>query len=81
MSTEAKPRVRIPRGPIEEPPGPYAGHGPAANREVLFLALERCGVKVGEFDRRTIGALAVLGSSTALTVASWLLQSAEGQPD
>ncbi|MFF7990283.1 hypothetical protein ACFZDG_10895 [Kitasatospora xanthocidica] len=81
MSTEAKPQVRIPRGPIQTPPLPYAGHNLAANREVLFLALERCGVKVGEFDRQTIGTLAVIGSSTVLAVASWLLQAAEGQPD
>jgi hypothetical protein len=61
----------VPAGPLESAPG---GTVPEAERfAILAGALD--GVELGAWDLRVAGWLAGLGTSTALTIASWIVRA------
>ena len=66
----------VPAGPRESDPG---GFVPGAERSVL-LAEVLGGVELGAWDRRVVGWLAGLDTSTALTIASWIARAREAGP-
>jgi hypothetical protein len=63
----------VPAGPLESAPG---GFVPQEERSVL-LAGVLDGVETGAWDRRVVGWLAGLDTSTALTIASWIARARE----
>jgi hypothetical protein len=65
--------VGVPAGPLESAPG---GFVPEEERTVI-LAGVLDGVELGTWDRRVAGWLAGLDTSTALTIASWVLRARE----
>jgi hypothetical protein len=64
-------RLGVPAGPLESSPG---GFVPEAGRSVI-LAGVLDGIELGAWDRRVAGWLAGLDTSTALTVASWIVRA------
>jgi hypothetical protein len=66
-------RPAVPKGPLEVGPG---GFVPEAGR-LAFLAGVLDGVEMGAWDRRVAGWLAGLDTSTALTIASWIVRARE----
>ena len=64
-------RPGVPAGPLESAPGGFA---PEAER-LAILAGVLDGVELGAWDLRVAGWLAGLGTSTALTIASWIARS------
>ena len=69
-------RPGVSAGPLESAPG---GFVPEAERSVL-LAEVLGGVELGAWDRRVVGWLAGLDTSTALTIASWIARAREAGP-
>jgi hypothetical protein len=66
----------VPAGPLESDPG---GFVPGEERsEVLAGVLD--GVEMGSWDRRVVGWLAGLDTSTALTIASLIARARETGP-
>ena len=63
----------VPAVPLESDPG---GFVPQAERAAI-LAEVLDGVELGAWDRRVAGWLAGLDTSTALTIASWILRARE----
>lgn len=63
----------VPAGPLESAP---RGFVPGEERSA-FLAGVLEGVELGAWDRRVAGWLAGLDTSTALTIASWILRARE----
>lgn len=66
----------VPAGPLESAPG---GFVPPEERAVI-LAGVLGGVELGAWDRRVAGWLAGLDTSTALTIASWIVRSRAAGP-
>jgi hypothetical protein len=66
----------VPAGPLESAPG---GFVPEAERSA-FLAGILDGVELGAWDRRVAVWLAGLDTSTALTIASWIVRSRAAGP-
>ena len=66
----------VPAGPLESAPG---GFVPQEERAVI-LAGALDGVEMGTWDRRVAGWLTGLDTSTALTVASWIVRSRAAGP-
>ena len=66
----------VPGGPLESAPG---GFVPEAERSA-FLAGVLDGVELGRWDLRVVGWLAGLDTSTALTIASWIVRSRAAGP-
>ena len=63
----------MPKGPLEADPG---GFVPEAERSAI-LAGVLGGVELGAWDRRVAGWLSGLDTSTALTIASWIVRARE----
>jgi hypothetical protein len=63
----------VPAGPLQAAP---RGFVPEEERSAL-LAGVLDGVELGTWDRRVAGWLAGLDTSTALTIASWVLRARE----
>ena len=68
--TAARPGLPA-QGPLESAPG---GFVPEAERSVILTDV-LAGVELGAWDRRVVGWLAGLDTSTALTIASWIARS------
>ena len=66
----------VPAGPLEAAP---RGFVPGEERAAL-LAGVLDGVELGAWDRRVVGWLAGLDTSTALTIASWVARSRAARP-
>ena len=66
----------VPEGPLEADPG---GFVPETERSAI-LAGVLAGVEFGDWDRRVAGWLAGLDTSTALTIASWIVRAREAGP-
>lgn len=66
----------VPGGPLESAPG---GFLPREERSSI-LAGVLDGVGLGAWDRRVVGWLAGLDTSTALTIASWIARAREAGP-
>ena len=64
-------RPGVPAGPLESAP---RGFVPGEERPA-FLAGVLEGVELGAWDRRVAGWLSGLDTSTALTIASWILRA------
>jgi hypothetical protein len=66
----------VPAGPLESDPGGFAPQGERAT----VLAGVLAGLEMGAWDRRVARWLTELGTSTLVTVASWIARSrAAGQ--
>ena len=63
-------------GPLESDPG---GFVPQEERAAM-LAGVLGGVELGAWDRRVVGWLAGLDTSTALMIASWIARAREAGP-
>jgi hypothetical protein len=61
----------VPAGPLESDPG---GFVPQEERSAM-LAGALGGVELGAWDRRVVGWLAGLDTSTAVTIASWIARA------
>ena len=66
----------VPAGPLESAPG---GFVPQEDRAVMLDGVLD-GVELGAWDRRVVGWLAGLDTSTALTIASWVARSRAARP-
>ena len=66
----------VPAGPLESDPG---GFVPGEERSAI-LAGVLDGVELGSWDRRVVGWLSGLDTSTALTVASLIARARETGP-
>jgi hypothetical protein len=69
-------RPGVPAGPLEAAPGGFIS---GAERSAL-LAGVLDGVELGAWDLRLAGWLAGLDTSTALTIASWIVRSRAAGP-
>ncbi len=66
----------MPAGPLESDPG---GFLPGDDRSAVLAGVLE-GVELGSWDRRVVGWLAGLDTSTALTVASLIARARETGP-
>jgi hypothetical protein len=66
----------VPTGPLESDPG---GFVPGEERSVILAGVLE-GVEMGAWDRRVVGWLSGLDTSTALTVASLIARARETGP-
>ena len=66
----------VPAGPLESAP---RGFVPQEQR-IVILAAVLDGVELGAWDRRVAGWLAGLDTSTAMTIASWIVRSRAAGP-
>jgi len=64
-------RLAVPAWPLESDPG---GFLPGDDRSAV-LAGVLDGVEMGSWDRRVVGWLSGLDTSTALTIASWIARA------
>jgi hypothetical protein len=63
----------VPTGPLESDPGGFVRR----EERSAMLAGVLDGVGLGAWDRRVVGWLAGLDTSTALTIASWIARARE----
>ena len=66
-------RPEVPAGPLESDPGGFV----SGDERPVILAEVLDGVELGAWDRRVVGWLAGLDTSTALTIASWIGRARE----
>ncbi len=66
----------VPAGPLESAPG---GFLPGKERSSILAGVLE-GVEMGSWDRRVVGWLSGLDTSTALTIASWIARSRAAGP-
>jgi hypothetical protein len=66
----------VPAGPLESAPG---GFLPGEERSSILAGVLE-GVEMGSWDRRVVGWLSGLDTSTALTIASLIARARETRP-